>query len=157
MAANEPALATGETRSITLVVRRTVRASAERIFAAWTDPEELCRWWGPGAITCPEAEIDLRVGGKYRIANQEPGKPILWIVGEFERIEPPHRLVYSWQLEPGSGPAERVTVRLLPKEGSTEIVITHERITSEADRDEHERGWYGCLDGLVNLLEPSAG
>lgn len=153
MTGPETATATAEAQSITLVVRRTIRASAERLFAAWTDPDQIQTWWGPGAITCPQAEIDLRVGGTYRIANEQPGQPILWIVGEFERIDPPHKLVYSWRLEPGSGPSERVTVRFQPKDKATDVIITHERITSEANRDQHEQGWFGCLDGLVALVE----
>ena len=151
MTESDAATARHDGQSITLVVRRTIRASAERLFAAWTQPDELVRWWGPSSITCPSAEIDLRVGGTYRIANEQPGKPLLWIVGEFERIEPPRMLVYSWRLEPGSGNTERVSVRFVPKDAATEVIITHERIASEADRDEHQRGWFGCLDGLVAL------
>ena len=152
MTQSEPSPATDAARSITLVVRRTIRASAERLFAAWTQPDQITTWWGPKGITCPQAEVDLRVGGTYRIANAQPGQPLLWIVGEFERIEPPSRLVYSWRLEPGSGRTERVTVRFLPRDASTEVVVSHERIASEADRDEHEQGWFGCLDGLVGLM-----
>jgi len=151
--ANEPLTAQADEQSITLVVRRTIRASAERLFAAWTDPDQIRTWWGPGAITCPEAQIDLNVGGTYRIANEQPGQPLLWIVGEFERIDPPHRLVYSWRLAPGTGPSERVTVRFQPRDKATEVIITHEKIASPADRDQHEQGWFGCLDGLVALVE----
>ncbi|MEM8587856.1 MAG: SRPBCC domain-containing protein [Pseudomonadota bacterium] len=153
MTQGEAATARHDRRSIILVVRRTIEANAERLFAAWTQPDELVRWWGPSGITCPKAEIDLRVGGTYRIANEQPGKPLLWIVGEFERIEPPRMLVYSWRLEPGSGNTERVSVRFVPKDAATEVIITHERIANETDRDEHEQGWFGCLDGLAALVE----
>src|SRR5262249_36942533 len=47
---------------IVLVVRRTIRASAERIFDAWTRPEHLLVWWGPRPVTCSGADVDLRVG-----------------------------------------------------------------------------------------------
>lgn len=49
------------------------RASPERIFDAFTDPEQLVRWWWPEGFTCPAAEVDLRVGGTYRIAMKWPG------------------------------------------------------------------------------------
>ena len=82
---------------LTLVVRRTIRATPERLFAAWTQPAHLRQWWGPEGVRCVGAEIDLRVGGGYRIDNALPDGKLLSIVGEFETIEPPHRLVYSWQ------------------------------------------------------------
>jgi uncharacterized protein YndB with AHSA1/START domain len=56
-------------------------------------------WWGPSAaVSCASAEIDLRVGGRYRIANRFPDGRLLWIVGEFEVVEPPSRLVFSWRV-----------------------------------------------------------
>ena len=68
----------------TLVVRRRINATAEKLFAAWTRPELLVRWWGPQGVACPAAEIDLRVGGSYRIANQFPDGTLVWIAGVFE-------------------------------------------------------------------------
>src|SRR5215471_14892646 len=69
--------------TLSLVVRRTIRASAERLFALWTSREHLERWWGPPGVVCTSAEIDLRVGGRYRIANRLPDGRTLSIVGEF--------------------------------------------------------------------------
>ena len=43
----------------TLVVRRLINATREKLFAAWTEPELLVRWWGPQGVTCPTAEIDF--------------------------------------------------------------------------------------------------
>jgi uncharacterized protein YndB with AHSA1/START domain len=129
-----------------------MRASPERVFEAWTRPEFLRQWWGPANVTCPEAEVDLRVGGRYRIANQFPDGKVLWIEGEFEVVQPPNKLIYSWLI--GENPShERVTVTFEPREaGATEVVIVHERITDAAARDRHEHGWLGCLDGLGELL-----
>ena len=72
---------------LSLAVRRVVRAAPERVFDAWTRPEELRRWWGPNGLVCTEAHVDLRVGGRYRIANLFPDGNVLWICGEFEVIE----------------------------------------------------------------------
>ena len=136
-----------------LVVRRRINATAERLFAAWTRPELLVRWWGPQGVECPAAEIDLRVGGSYRIANRFPDGTLVWIAGVFEAIEPPHRLTYTWSLESQEGSVERVTVCFEAHGASTEVVVTHERIQSEAARTSHERGWAGCLDNLVSYAE----
>jgi uncharacterized protein YndB with AHSA1/START domain len=138
--------------SINLVVRRTIRATAQRLFDAWTRPEQLSKWWGPAQVECAGAEVDLRVGGSYRIGNRLPDGQVLWIAGEFEEVTPPRRLVYTWRLGPQQADPERVTVRFEPRDGATEVIVVHERILDEAARESHERGWYGCLDGLEAYL-----
>jgi uncharacterized protein YndB with AHSA1/START domain len=138
--------------AVTLIVRRTIRASTERLFDAWTQPEQLKQWWGPASVDCIDAKVDLRVGGRYRIANQFPDGKVLWIAGEFECIERPRRLVYTWRLESAEGPPERVTVTFEERDSGTEVVVTHERIPTKAMRDMHEQGWLGCLDGLAEFL-----
>jgi uncharacterized protein YndB with AHSA1/START domain len=151
---NEPPIESVPKRlSATLVVRRRIEATPEKLFAAWTHPALLVRWWGPQGVTCLTAEIDLRVGGSYRIANQFPDRTVIWITGIFEVIDPPHRLTYTWRLESQNGPAERVTVCFEAHGGATEVVVTHERIPDEVARTSHERGWIGCLDGLAKYAE----
>jgi uncharacterized protein YndB with AHSA1/START domain len=139
-----------EALDLTLVVRRVIKATPERLFRAWTTPEHLTSWWGPAGIDCPVAEVDLQVGGGYRLANKMPDGSITWITGEFELIDPPRKLVYSWRLgEADSGPIrERVTVRFEPKGSGTEVIITHQHIAGQSARDQHQAGWLGCLDGL---------
>jgi len=153
-------------RSLTLVVRRTIRATPERLFEAWTRPDQLQKWWGPKSVTCIAAEVDLKVGGRYRIANQFPDGNILWIAGEFEIIERPRKLAYTWALEPqnkrppdqgdrpesDAGPSERVVVTFEARGPDTEVIVTHERILNPAMRDRHEQGWFGCLEGLEEYL-----
>jgi uncharacterized protein YndB with AHSA1/START domain len=142
---NEPAA--------TLVVRRRISATPERLFAAWTEPALLAQWWGPRGVVCPAAEIDLRVGGSYRIANQFPDGKVLWIAGMFEVVEPPHRLAYTWKLESLNATTERVTVCFEPHGASTEVIVTHERIPDDAARTSHELGWAGCLDSLQSFAD----
>ena len=137
----------------TLIVRKFIRATPERLFAAWTEPEQLKKWWGPRSVTCVDAEVDLRVGGHYRIGNQFPDGNVVWISGEFQVIEPPHKLVFTWSIGPESQAAELVTILFEPKAaGATEVIVVHERIPSKTARDTHEQGWFGCLDGLAKYL-----
>ena len=144
-----------EFRMVTLVVRKTIPATPERLFAAWTEPEQLQKWWGPEGVTCIDPEVDLRVGGHYRIGNRFPDGKVLWIAGLFEVIEPPRRLTYTWRLEGISEAAERVTVRFEARGAVTEVIITHERIPNEVLREQHQQGWKGCLDGLAEYLQVS--
>jgi uncharacterized protein YndB with AHSA1/START domain len=151
---NEPPIdSVAKKRAATLVVRRCINATREKLFAAWTQPTILVRWWGPEGVICPVAEIDLRVGGSYRIANQFPDGTVVWIAGKFEVIEPPHRLTYTWKLESQKGPVERVTVCFEVYGAATEVVVTHKRIPDDAARTSHERGWIGCLDSLLKYAE----
>jgi uncharacterized protein YndB with AHSA1/START domain len=151
-----PANSNGAASTVTLIVRRTIRASTERLFDAWTQPEQLKKWWGPASVECIDAKVDLRVGGCYRIANRFPDGRVLWIAGEFESIERSKRLVYTWRLESTDGPPERVTVTFEPRGSETEVVVTHERIPTKAMRDMHEQGWSGCLDGLAEFVSSAA-
>ena len=140
-----------------LVARRVVQATCEKAFAAWTSPAQITRWWGPAGATCPEAHVDLRAGGEYRIANRFPDGRVVWIRGRFLTIEPPHRLVYTWRVEgnPMQLADELVTVSFEPRTpGATEIVVVHERIANEDQRRSHEHGWAACMDGLVAFLRP---
>lgn len=148
----QPAAAPEST--LTLLVRRTIRATPERLFEAWTTPEQFAQWWGPSGVTCPGVEMDVRVGGAYRIGNRMPDGNEAWIGGTFERVTPPEELVFSWKMEHADTPPERVTVRFERRDDeTTEVVVFHERLIDEASRAEHEAGWIGCLDGLVAFLE----
>jgi uncharacterized protein YndB with AHSA1/START domain len=137
---------------IVLLVRRTIRADVRRVFDAWTQPEHLRAWWGPRPVTCAGAEIDLRVGGRYRILNALPDGSQVAIEGEFREIDAPHKLVYTWRLDAGPAGFSLVTVRFEPRNESTEVSIVHEQIASEPVRESHEKGWIGCLDGLEHLF-----
>jgi uncharacterized protein YndB with AHSA1/START domain len=131
---------------VTLIARRTICASAVTLFDAWTKPEELRAWWGPRPVTCSGAEVDLRVGGGYRISNLLPDGRTLVIEGEFRVVERPHRLVYTWCA--GEDRESLVTVRFEPRGDATEVIVVHEQIPNEALRESHALGWTGCLDGL---------
>jgi uncharacterized protein YndB with AHSA1/START domain len=136
-------------RTLALTVRRTIDATPEQLFDAWTDPAQLRQWWGPAEVTCSEAEVDLRVGGQYRLANRFPDGRIVWICGEFVRVERPHLLAYSWRIEPAEEARERVTVRFIANGDKTDVIVLHEGIGDPIARDHHRLGWIGCFEKLV--------
>ena len=64
-----------------LTVSRVIDAPREEVFRAWTDPEEIKRWFGPGEFKTPEAEVDLRPGGSYRFVMQAPDGNTMPVIG----------------------------------------------------------------------------
>ena len=136
-------------------VRRTVPASPEAVFAAFTEPERIRRWHAPGAdFTVPVAEFDARVGGRYRIAMQPPDRAEPYTFGGVCReVKPGERLVYTCAWEPPEEPAESVvTIELRPEGDGTEVVVVQDELPDEASAENHTQGWTGTLDGLVRYL-----
>ena len=147
----------------TLRISRTLAAPQEFVFKAWTEPDNLKRWWGVGAdYSTPIAEVDLRVGGKYRLGMQTPDSDQAMVVGgTYREVHPPAKLVYTWTWEHGAEqedpdfiPAETlVTVEFRDLGGRTEVVLTHELFPDVNMRDEHSQGWTGCLEQLATQVE----
>ena len=137
-----------------LEVSRLIRASRERTYAAWTDPALIVQWWGSGEVRCTAAEMDLTVGGAYRIANQTPDGMTMWITGTFSRVEPPNRLRYTWAMEPLTPETDYslVDVTFDAATEGTLITIVQTRIATPEVRELHLHGWIGCLEGLDVLL-----
>jgi uncharacterized protein YndB with AHSA1/START domain len=135
-----------------LKVSRVIRAPREKVFDAWTRPDLLLQWWGPGPVSCPEAQVDLREGGEYRLANLEVDGSITWIWGRFESVRAPDELAYTWNVSIVPGEPTLVRVQFLPHPEGTELVLTHERFAVEAVRDMHVEGWGLCIDKLEALL-----
>ena len=138
----------------TLQLTRTFAAPREKVFRAWTVPEELKKWWGPPGFATPSAEIDLRAGGKYRLGMQKlPDGPVFYLAGIYREVRAPERLVYTWRWEAEPEDGETVvTVEFHDRGGSTEVVLTHELFPNEKARGEHERGWSSSFDKLAKIL-----
>ena len=145
-----------KTQGEALEVRRTFAAPRERVFQAWTAPEELKRWAGPGPMTAPVAEVDLRVGGRYRIHMRDPQGTEHRVIGEYREVDPPRRLVYTWTWETNPLVTDSiVTVEFHERGASTEVVLRHEGLPSVESRDRHSSGWTQCLEKLGTVVPPS--
>ena len=137
----------------TLNLRRTFAAPREKVFQAFTEAEIMKKWWGPEEFTCPTAEIDLKVGGKYRIAMKPPEGDVFYVKGTYREIKPPKRLVYTFQWE-GAGMKEEtlVTLEFHEKGDATELVLVHELFPDANARDDHNKGWESSFDCLAEAL-----
>jgi uncharacterized protein YndB with AHSA1/START domain len=136
-----------------LRLERTIDASAEEVFDAWTNPEVLRRWWAADLTwVTPVAEVDLRVGGRYRLSMEDPATGTTHTVGgEYHEVKRPERLVYSWCWERSDGQLDHtstVTVEFLGTGDSTTIVLEHTKLASAESRDGHRAGWIACFETL---------
>jgi uncharacterized protein YndB with AHSA1/START domain len=137
---------------------RTIEAPREEVFRAWTDPEQLRRWWGPGEFTCPEAEVDLRPGGTYRLVMQPTAGDPFVLGGTFREVEAPERLVYTWRWETGpaaDGSESLVRVEFHDRGDTTELVLVHSGFPPGHGPAPYQMGWEGGLVKLEALMSGS--
>jgi uncharacterized protein YndB with AHSA1/START domain len=126
-------------------------APRERVFDAWTNPEVLRRWWAAAPDwDTPEADVDLRPGGRYRLSMRNPETGDVHTVGgEYTEVSPPERLAYTWAWEThGDHEESHVLVEFVADGDATEVRLTHSGLTSDESRNNHEHGWRGCFANL---------
>lgn len=136
-----------------LTIKRTFKAPAEKVFAAWTQPEGLKRWFGPtDGTTVPLAQTDVRIGGRYRIIMRMVDGEEHRVGGVYKEIVPNRKLVFTWAWESTPERESLVTVEIKPVGTGCEMTFTHERFFDEAARDRHRAGWTGILDKLEQYV-----
>lgn len=119
----------------TLRLERTIAATPEELFDAWTSPEVLTRWWAAYAgWSSPSCEVDLRSGGHYVLEMCDRHGQMHVVAGEYQEVDRPRRLVYTWcweddELHPGH--VSVVTVEFLADGEGTSVVLEHSRLASE--------------------------
>jgi uncharacterized protein YndB with AHSA1/START domain len=138
-----------------LRLRRSFRAPPEKVWRAWTEAQALNQWFAPGADAVVSAEIDLRVGGAFRIASRKNGQATE-AFGTYLEVQPHHRLVFSWAWRGTPERVSRVSIALAPTADGTEMEFVHDRFFDAQARINHERGWAPALDKLVAHVESAS-
>ena len=151
----EPRLA--EKPSLTL--SRHYPVAPEKVWRAWTDPEAIKRWWGPGGQEPVSlAELDVRVGGRFRIVFGGSDGKAHEVQGVYREVLPPRKLVFTWTW-PRTTPERESLVSIVFREArsdegvGTELDFRHEQLFDEAVRDGHRRGWTESLAKLAEYLK----
>lgn len=136
----------------TLTVSRVVPGRRERVFRAWTKPGEVKKWWtvGEGWIAS-SVKIDLRVGGKFSLANEADTGASTVITGEYLVVEPPSKLVYTWRF-PGAPPEPgTIAVEFHDLGPQTDVVVTHTKVSKEMVLGAIQ-GWEAALASLFMFM-----
>ncbi len=145
---------TATTTGFALTLERTIAATPERVFEAFTQAEKLARWFGPASdYVCRVHTLEPRAGGRYRFELQRPDGYVSVAAGIYEEVSPPNRLVFSWAWEDKPEHlTSRVIVNIEPKGEGTRVVLVHEQLPTAASSEAHTKGWTGCLDRLVQTF-----
>ena len=155
---------TGAARAIADVTEGTILASVDimvppdRVFAALSDGNEITRWWGaPGVYTTDRWATDFRVGGRYRADGKGADGVPFHVEGEFIEIDPPWRIVQTW--EPSWQLDAKTTLRyqLSAIDGGTRLVVRHEGFRGHPESCQgHSDGWIMVLGWLAADLTQAA-
>ena len=150
----QPAVAKALAERPSLTLTRRFRASPEKVWAAWTDPEKLIAWFcttkaKPGTM---RADLDVRVGGRYRISFDMESGEHSEVGGTYREVVANERLMFSWAWHSTPERESLVTVSIRPDAAGTLMVFTHEQFFDEAARDNHAKGWdelFGQLEAIL--------
>ena len=144
-----------EAEKFSLEIKRFIKAPRDRVYAAWTDPAQLKKWFGPENVKTRDLIADVRVGGRFRWDCTNPEGKEVTITGEYRELQPGRKIVFTWRFEGDEDWKDHsslVTVEFLDREGGTEIHLTHENLPTQPSRDDHEQGWNSALDKLEKFL-----
>lgn len=153
-----------------LVLERIVDVPTELVWAAWTKPEHIKKWFTPAPWTTPDCEIDLRPGGIFRTVMRSPEGQEISNVGCYLEVVPNQKLVWTSALGPGYRPAIRpaasgwhedlcfTAIILLEPQGTKTKYTAIAIHGDEATTQKHEKmgfhqGWAKALDQLVALAK----
>ena len=137
--------------SVTLV--RRLNATPAQVYAAWTRPEQIVKWWGPAGAYMQHAVVDVRVGGTYRIGFRTADGQENESSGVYREVVPDRRLVFTWTWRGTPERTSLVTVAIEPVDGGCELTFTHAQLFDESVAARHRDGWTGALDKLEALVE----
>jgi uncharacterized protein YndB with AHSA1/START domain len=135
-----------------LTLKRQLKAPPAKVFAAWTDPEKVRRWMGPGEAKVLSVESDPRTGGRYRWVMRAPDGEIHDVSGVYREFVPNEKLVFTWAWKSTPERESLVTVLIKPDGDGSLLTLTHEQFFDEDARDRHQGGWNSALDKMQQMF-----
>lgn len=138
-----------------LVLRRTIKAPRERVFAAWTQPETVAKFFSVDDVKATDVHLDVRTGGAYDITVILDDGERMLVSGVYRDVRVPERLVMTWRWQEDNPADEHESLLSLEFNAlgdETELVLTHEQLATLESRERHEGGWAKIIDKLATLL-----
>ena len=138
------------------MVTRVLDAPRPLVFKAWTEPEQVARWWGPQGFVTTLCEMDIRPGGAYRVGMRSPKGTHHVRRGVYREIIEPERIVFTYAWEDAEGrPGHEtlVTVTFAEQGTKTKLTLRQAMFETVTARDSHREGWTSCLQRFAEYLE----
>lgn len=135
-----------------LIVEQHVPADPASVYAAWTSPDRLARWWWPH-IRDTTYRVDARPGGTYEIRSAAAG---IGVRGEFLELQARRgiRMTWRWMNDGVNAAEEQVDVKFTPRDGGTLVTLRHDLADIAGEGENIRRGW---VDVLARLAQTCAG
>ncbi|CAN5245257.1 SRPBCC domain-containing protein [soil metagenome] len=149
------AITTNKTAS-SLKIQRTVSASVERVYKAWTDPEQMRRWFGCQYVTGIKVVQNLSVGGQYQVQmTTDPDGVVITVHGVYQEVIPNAKLVYTWNSDSVEYPAAdtMICVQFIARGQGTEIVLEHTNFALEKSVEGHSLGWTASFNKITEFVQ----
>ena len=151
---------------LTLRLKRTMPFPRERVFAAFSQQEQMNQWMCRDAThhVIRYTKFDFRVGGGFEMEIRTPNGHVYAMHNTYVEIVKPEKIKFTWGHEHFGPDGKRfddklegtlVTFEFHDRAGSTEVVLTHELLPSPQEYDDHKQGWTGCLEKLEEYLSLS--
>ena len=136
-----------------LTLTRLLDAPREVVFKAWTEPEQLARWWGPSGFTNPRCEADVRPGGRIHIDMTAPDGTVFPMGGVFREVIVPEKLVFTttaFEDPQGHAGLENLNTVLFSEEGNQtrltlHVEVLHASAAAQGALSGMEEGWTQSL------------
>ena len=135
-----------------LTLKRRLNAPAEKVYAAWTKPEQIAKWFGPDSGEVTKAETDVRVGGRFHVVFHSEDGEEHDVSGIYREVIPNEKLQFTWSWRTMPERESLVTVIVRPDGDGALLTLIHEQFFDEPARDRHEWGWNGSLNKLEKAL-----
>jgi uncharacterized protein YndB with AHSA1/START domain len=137
-----------------LHLSRHYPVAPEKVWRAWTDPQALSVWFGPGQTkSVTRAEMDVRSGGRYAIGFRTTDGEQHQVSGVYEEVVAHRKLCFTWAWQSTPERVSLVTIELRPTPQGCELDFRHDRFFDQEARDNHERGWTSTLEKLERFLQ----
>jgi uncharacterized protein YndB with AHSA1/START domain len=155
-----------------LVATRVFDSPVERVWKAWTNPDEVMKWWGPDCFSCPSAKIDFREGGKSVVCMRAPtsfGGQDMYSSWAYEKIVAKQSIEFVQNMSDKDGVTVDPTTMGLPSDfprdqrnvvafkavggGKTEMTVTQYDWTPGRMMGLAEAGWKQCLEKMAVAVE----
>jgi len=135
-----------------LTIKRRFAAPPEKVFSAWTDPEKVKHWMGPGEVKVLRSEADARKGGRYRWVMQSPDGEEHDVSGVYREVIPNEKLVFTWAWKTTPERESVVTLTFKPDGDGTLFTLMHEQFFDDDARNRHEHSWTGAMEKLERFV-----